>query len=134
MKNYPKSDYIILEKKAKEHRLSVSFLFKEKAFDACVSSICLSLINYMDALSINLFGCDNKSGGHAQAPFLLQQKLNKIRKSNFKDLTNEIHEILNLKNLASYECRSVTEKDANKAEKVLNKMIVYFERNVKRLV
>ena len=66
MKNYPKSDYIILEKKAKEHRLSVSFLFKEKAFDACVSSICLSLINYMDALSINLFGCDNKSGGHAQ--------------------------------------------------------------------
>ncbi|MFH1653313.1 MAG: HEPN domain-containing protein [Pseudomonadota bacterium] len=132
-KNYPKSDYLILQKKAEEHKLPIEFLMEEKAYDACVSTACLSLINYMDALSINLFGSDNKTTGHAQAPILLQQKLNQIGKSNFKGLANEINSILNLKNLAAYECRNVTKKDAKIAVKVLEEMVSFYNRNVKRL-
>lgn len=134
MKNYPKNDYAILQKKAEEHKLPIEFLFEEKAYDACVSSACLSLINYMDAISINLLGSDNKSSEHSQAPILLQQKLNEIGKSDFKGLANEIRGILNLKNLAAYECRTVTKKDAKMAMEVLEKMIRYYSRNVKRVM
>ena len=134
MKNYPKSDYSILEKKAEEHKLATDFLFEERAYDACVSTVCLSLINYMDALSISLFGTDNKSSDHSQAPIVLQQKLNQAGRSSFKNLADEIHDILNLKNLASYQCKSVTKKDAKKAIEVLKKMTRYYDKNVKRLV
>lgn len=134
MRIHPKGDYKILEKKAKEHGLASEYLFKEKAFDACVSVACLSLINYMDALSINLLGNDNKSRNHEQAPVLFFKKLNKIGKSDFKTLCSEIHEILNLKNLAAYESRSMSNGDARKAIQVLKKMVVYYNRNVQKLI
>lgn len=134
MRIHPKGDYAIFEKKAKEHRLACEYLFKSNAFDACVSTACLSLINYMDALSVNLFGRDNEGRNHEQAPIILFQKLSGIGKSGFKALCAEIHEILNLKNIAAYESRTVSREDAKNAMQTLKKTIEYYNRNVQRLV
>ncbi len=134
MKNYPKDNYVILENKAKEHKYVAIYSLEKQLYDACVSTACLSLINYMDALSINLFGNDNKSSNHNQAPFVLLQKLNKIGKSDFKKVANEVHATLNLKNLASYQGRRVNKKDAKSAIKALDKMIEYYNKNRKRII
>ena len=123
-----------MERKAREHQLASEYLFNEKAFDACVSVVCLSIINYMDALSINLFGKDNKSKNHEQASILLLQKLNQVGKSDFKALSYKIHKTLTLKNLAAYESRTISKKEAKESIKVLGEMIGYYNGNVQRLV
>lgn len=99
-----------------------------------MSVVCLSMINYMDALSISLFGKDNKSSNHEQAPILLLQKLNQVGKSNFKALAYEIHKVLILKNIAAYESRTVSREDVEESIGVLGELIAYYNENVQRLV
>jgi|GEM_PF-5907490 len=134
MKNHPRESYSVFEKKAKEHQLASQYLFDQKAYDACVSVVCLSIINYMDALSVNLFGKDNKGKNHEQAPILLLQKLNRIGSSGFKALSYRIQKVLSLKNLAAYESRTVSRKEAAHSLTVLKEMIAYYNRNVQRTI
>jgi len=134
MRAYTKAEYVNFEKKGKDCLEAAKMLSAERLYDQAVTIACLGLINLMDALSINLFERDNRTADHKQAPFLLQKKLSGVGKSDFKGMLKKISNVLQLKNLASYEGRGLTRKDAGNAIKALEDMIKYYNGNVNRLV
>jgi hypothetical protein len=134
MKVEDRAKYRDFLEKAGQHLRAAAVMLDEKHFDAAVSNSCLALINYLDALSVNRFGQSHKSENHAAAPTLLQRKLVGIGIADFKTLHKDCTTLLKLKNIASYEGRRITSKEAKQAVKLVRTVKDYVEDRIDRRV
>ena len=94
----------------------------------------IAIINYLDALSVNRFGRDLDSGNHQASPDLLNKSLTGTGITDFKGLSRQCREILQLKNVASYRAEEITGKDARLAKKTTEQLKVYVVRKLDRKI
>jgi hypothetical protein len=125
MKTVDRAKYTNFLKKGEQHQRSGIEALKNKDYDAAVTNFSIALINYLDALSVNRFGKDLSSDNHESAPPTLNNRLKPIGISDFNLMATDCSEVLKLKNVASYRGINLTQKEAFKASKVIEKVKIY---------
>lgn len=134
MKSVDRPKYAVYLKKGEQHMSAASSAMKEKSYDAAVTNYTIALINFMDALSVNRFGKDLSTDNHTAAPTNLYKLLNGIGVTDFKALSQECVQALQLKNQASYASDPVSQKDAKICEQTVKKLQSYIADKIdKRL-
>jgi len=127
MKTVDKAKYITFIQKGDQHQRSGTSALKEKDYDSAVTNFSIALINYLDALSVNRFGKDLSSDNHESAPATLNNRLKPIGVTDFHSMVTDCSEVLKLKNVASYRGVNLTQKEAGKASKVVEKIKAFIK-------
>ncbi len=74
------------------------------------------------------------SGNHPAAPDLLNKSLTGAGITDFKGLTGQCREVLQMKNASSYRVNEITAKDARLAQKTTQKVKAYVAEKFDRKI
>ena len=116
-------------KKADEHYKTMELSYEEGLWTACVVNAINCAINSTDALTVFYLGFRHAGDRHHDVLQLLQ-KLD-IEKRELRPKSQQLSNLISIKNAAEYEERLMDSKDAENARKACDRLYSWVKEKLK---
>ncbi len=123
--------YKVFMSRAEQFREAMNFSMSNGDFDACVSNAVHCGISASDALTVLKLGKKSAAQNHIEAVILLKEVQTSDDSEKAK-VCDRLQELINLKTPAEYDDRAMSKSEAEKAQRLCNKVFDFVKKEMEK--